>query len=226
VRSIALAWLLSATLLPTATPVMAQAGSEACGSLKNGYGPYDYRTDQKLLAIVDQFHFTPQVENLIKPMGQHFGGDFDYTLRASPNHHRALITLARFSRQVNDPQPPATRYSVDCYFVRAMRFAPDDMIVRMIYADHLTKLGRTSEAAQHLDYATFNAGDNAFTHYNIGLLYFELKLYDKALQRAHEAMRLGFPLTDLKGKLAAAGKWVDPPDTTAAAPAASAAGAN
>ena len=39
-----------------------------------------------------------------------------------------------------------TNWSVDCYFDRAMRFAKDDMIVRMIYADYLGRANREAEA--------------------------------------------------------------------------------
>ena len=36
----------------------------ACGSLTNAYGPFDYRTRKAELKIVEDFHFTPDVETL------------------------------------------------------------------------------------------------------------------------------------------------------------------
>jgi predicted Zn-dependent protease len=198
---------------------------EPCGSLENAYGPYDYRTEMKYLDIVEKHHFTPLVENLIKPMFQYLAADFDYTLRASPNHHRALISMARNSLRLKDTKPQGATWSVDCYFDRAMRFRPDDMVVRMIFADYLVKAGRTKEAVPQLDYVATTASDNPFTHFNLGLIYLEAKEYEKAVARAQEAQRLGFPRTELKDKLVAAGKWkdarTDAPAATAAAPAAS-----
>ena len=87
--------LLAAGLAGLASQAMAQnaAPENACGSLKNSYGPFDYRTQRESLAVVEAVHFNQTTEMLIRPMGRNFGGDFDYTLRASPNHHRALISM-------------------------------------------------------------------------------------------------------------------------------------
>jgi len=191
-----------------------------CGSLQNAYGPFDYRIyeDQVEIQRVDEHHFTPLVEALIKPMFQYFAGDFDYTLRASPNHHRALVSMSRYSLRVKNVQPPGAGRTVECYFDRAMRFAPDDMVVRMLHADYLLKLGgRTDEAVRRLDHVAGIAAENAFTHYNVGLLYFEAKAYDKALKHAHNAMGLGLTLPGLKTKLESAGRWTAPVTTSALA---------
>jgi hypothetical protein len=66
--------------------------------------------------------------------------------------------------------------------------------------------------------------DNPFTYYNAGLMYFELKKYDKSLQQAHRAYELGFVRPDLRNALKNVGKWVEPDATASAAdPASSAA---
>ncbi len=36
--------------------------AQARGSLHFNYGPFDYRTDQKKLPVVEQRHFTPKIE--------------------------------------------------------------------------------------------------------------------------------------------------------------------
>ena len=54
------------------------------------------------------------------------------------------------------------------------------------------------------------AGDNANVHYNLGLAYVDLKRYDKALDSAHAAYRLGFPFPGLKNKLQRVGAWREP----------------
>ena len=205
--------LLAAGLAGLASPAMAQYAEpeNPCGSLKNAYGPFDYRTRRDMLGIVEGAHFNQATEMLVRPMGRHFGGDFDYTLRASPNHHRALVSLARYGEKVKLTQIPDARYTVDCYFDRAMRFATDDLIVRMIYAGHLIRTKREADALVHLDYVAQKAApDNPFTHYNLGLLYLEIKRYDKALPQAHAAMKLGLPRTELRDALKKAGKWTEP----------------
>ncbi|MDP3085872.1 MAG: ABC transporter permease [Rubrivivax sp.] len=206
------AGLLCGAWLGLPTLAAAQISTVECGSLVNAYGPYDYRVYKDSIEIqrVDQHHFTPLVEGLIKPIARHFGGDMDYTLRASPNHHRALITMARWSERLKNPTPPDASYTVDCYFDRAMRFAQDDLVVRMIYAGHLGRTGRKADALAQLDHVAAKA-DNAFTHYNAGLAYFDLQEFDKALKQAHAAARLGMPRTELRERLKAQGKWVELP---------------
>lgn len=192
-------------------PGYAQTGDSACGSLANGYGPYDYRTDKPKLGIVERYHFTAAVENLIRGSTNVLpGGDLDYTLRAIPNHHRALMAVMRYGEKMKSPQPHGTHYSVECYFDRAVRFRPDDTIARMLYATFLSKNARTPEGIRQLELATVAAADNAFSHYNIGLIYFDLKEYDKALLQAHKALALGMPRTALRDQLQSVGKWREP----------------
>ena len=98
---------------------------EECGELANAYGPYDYRSSRDKLAIVEAAHFTPDVEALRSGSTGQLGGDIDYTLRASPNHPRALIAMANLGRRMNSEQPPGAKYTLACYFDRAVRFADD-----------------------------------------------------------------------------------------------------
>jgi tetratricopeptide (TPR) repeat protein len=196
-------------MLPQA-PARAQATS-VCGELWNAYGPYDYRTDRHKLPIVERFHFTPQVEALIKGEStKNIAGDLNYTLRAFPNHHRALLSMSRLSVREKNPQPMGALYPVDCYFDRALRFRPDDHVARIIFADHLGRSGRADAAVLQLQSAAAAVRENPLSHYNIGLVYFDLKRYDEALAQAHKALALGFTRTELRDKLKAAGRWVEP----------------
>jgi hypothetical protein len=185
----------------------------ACGSLAFGYGPYDYRTDRDKLAIVEQYHFTPLVESMVKPMFTTIASDLSYTLKAFPNHHRALVTLVRNSERLKSLQPPGAEYSVDCYFERAMRFRRDDLIVRMIYADFLGRQGRSSEAKAQLDFAVSEAGDNVLTHLNAGLIYVSIKEFEKAAAQVETVERLGGDPKLLRDKLREAGSSIEIPAT-------------
>lgn len=197
----------------------------ACGSLENSFGPFDYRkphTQEKQL--VESAHFTPVVEALIRgSTAGHPGSDIDYTLRAFPNHHRALAATIRLAQREKTDKPRSMRYSVDCWLERAARFQPDDAVVRMLYAGWLGPRGQRDAAMAQLAQAERVAGDNAFTHYNLGLSYLELGAFEQALAKAHQAQALGMTRTDLADRLRATGHWRDPvAPSPAAASAASA----
>ena len=189
---------------------VAQAAEE-CGSLANGYGPYDYRTDKSKLGVVETNHFTREVELLIRGKSAALGGDIDYTLRAFPNHHRALRSMERLGARLKTNRPHQATYTVSCYFERAIQFRPNDATVRMLYANYLVKQGHAEAALQHMKAAEEAIGDNANLHYNMGLAYLDLKDYDNALKHAHRAYQLGFPLPGLRNRLERAGKWRDVP---------------
>lgn len=215
----------------------AQTGSTACGDLANGFGPYDYRqhagsqdfkTNQNNpLYLVHSAHFRPEMEALSHG-GQgpksDVGPELDYTLRAFPNHHRALDAMVRLSDRLKMDPPRGARYNVECWFDRAIRFRPDDTIVRMIYATYLGKQKRVPDALSQLEIAAAAAKDNPFTRYNIGLIYFDLNEFDRALTEAHIAYGLGMQRTELRDKLTSTGHWREPvaaPLAPASAPASS-----
>lgn len=192
----------------------AQTSDLACGSLQNHYGPYDFRTDKIRLPIVDSAHFTPAVEALIRGSTSSSGpgADLNYTLTAFPNHHRALISVMNYGEKLKPRQPKDLPMSVECYFIRALRFRPDDTVARLIYATFLAKNKRESEANQHLETASKTAADNAFTYYNIGLIYYDMKNYDQALVQAQKAYSLGFNAPNLRDQLKSVGKWKESED--------------
>lgn len=224
-------WLAVATVLmftAVAQPAMAQMPSPAsCGGLGNGdNGPFDFRNERHKIYAGETAHFNRDVETLRRGQSSTVGADIDYLLHIYPNHPRALVAMMGWGEKLKSPKPQDTRHSIECYFERALRFRPDDNVVRMIYALFLSKNARHPEAIQHLDRVSAAAGENAFTHYNAGLLYFDIKQYDKSAERARAAMALGFSRPDLIDKLKAVGKWAEPvAESSTPAPAASAASA-
>jgi tetratricopeptide (TPR) repeat protein len=209
VRVVACSSLL---LLPLYEVVYAQAVSN-CGPLENHYGPFDYRTaNAQQKSIVENRHFDTRIENLLPGSTNPWADDISYTLRVFPNHHRALVTMQRIAEREKTDKPASAQYSIACYFDRAIRYRPDDLIVRMLFAEYLIKKSRNDEASQQLEFTVKSAQDNPFTHYNVGLLFLKMKSYDRALAQAHLAMQLGFTRTDLKDGLVAAGKWGEAPN--------------
>ena len=193
--------------LLAATFASAAVAFEDCGELGNAYGPYDYRTQKDKLVIVEGAHFTQDVEALRRGTTGSLGADIDYTLRASPNHHRALIAMGNLARKLNIEQPPGAKYTLACYFDRAIRFAGNDGVVRLIYGTHLSRAGKKTEALQQLELALSLDPNSANIHYNLGLLYFDLKDYPKARHNAQRAYELGFALPGLKRMLEGVGQW-------------------
>jgi tetratricopeptide (TPR) repeat protein len=184
-----------------------------CGPLRgNHYGPYDYRTDKEKLPVVDNAHFTAEVEQGKSGSSSYLGDDLNYTLTAFPNHHRALVALTRIALRDKTVQIPHSKYPVECYFVRAQQFAPDDGVARAVYGTYLYGLGRYDKALEIYKEAIALAPDDPTINYNIGLAYLKKNDYEHALQHAHKAYDMGYPLKGLKNQLVKAGKWTEPTD--------------
>ncbi len=182
----------------------------ACGPLQNAYGPYDYRTAGAYeKQLVEGAHFTRNVETLQRGNSGPLGAEIDYTLRAFPNHPRALMAMMKLGERDKTERPRGARYSVACYFERAVRFQPDDPTARLLRGIYLVEKKQRAAALPDLEFAREHAGDDANVHYNLGLTYFDLQEYDKALDHAKKAYALGFPLQGLKNKLKGAKKWQD-----------------
>jgi hypothetical protein len=193
----------------TASGVRAEGIAAACGSLENMYGPFDYvdpvdRADK--LPVVEAYHFTPDVEQLRRgKSSSSIANDIDYTLRAFPNHHRALNSLATYV--LRGGRMGGAHYSVDCYFDRAIRWRPEDPVVRMIYANFLQKRKDADGARAQFETALKLAPTSPEVNYNAGLFFFQQGNYSAARECAHVAYAGGYPLPGLKNKLIQAGHW-------------------
>ena len=184
-----------------------------CGTFqyeREHIGPLDYRhIDPKVLKLVEDYHFTRRVEMLRRGQSSTIGGDLAYTLNAIPNHPRALRTTIEYFRRKGQEASLEMRMGLTCWLDRAVAYRPDDPIIRILVADQLLKTGNRDEALSQLQVAEENSGDSATVHYNLGLLYLDLKDYDRSVQHARKAYDLGAPLPWLKNELAQAGKWRD-----------------
>ncbi len=199
-----------------ADSVSAQQLPADCGTLANAFGPFDYTDPTNLtpqgsesvskLRIVEMAHFSADVENLIR--GDSGVGplpDLDYTLRVFPNHHRALNSTANY--HIKNHLQKIGLYSIDCWFSRAIEFRSDDAVVRLIYAIFLAKTGKNELALVQYQTALKLQPNSAEAHYNIGLLYSDMRNYDLAFTHAKRAYELRYPLPGLRNRLKAAGVW-------------------
>lgn len=216
---LAIVMLALPVIVATLSPANARAQSnaqQACGNpFQNHFGPFDYRTAPRAdIKIVEEYHFTPGVEAMTRPATTTYANmaaDVAYTLHVFPNHHRALITMTRMGEKQKTDQPAGAKFTVECYFERAVLYRPDDTVARALYAQYLVKHGRKEQALKQLAFAVEQAKDRPLSHYNLGLVYLEMGEYDLALKQAHEAKRLGLEnRPQLEERLRKAGKWRDP----------------
>ena len=185
------------------------------------YGPFDYRTNKDKLPTVENAHFTPGVATLRREANGPFGADISYTLVAFPNHPRALLSMVNLVLRDKNDKPTGSRYSIECFFKRAVQFAPDDATVRMIEGIYLMRIDRPGQAVAVLETARQMAPNDANINYNLGLALLDSGKPDDALKYAQIAYRDGFPLPGLRDRLEKLGKWKD-----AEAPAPASTGTN
>ncbi len=188
----------------------AQAADDCPPYVKHDVGGDYYNADdRKSLTVVETFHFTPQVEQLVRGSTGKLGADISYTLEHFPNHPRALTAMSRLALRDKTTRPQGSHYTVECFFDRAIRFRPEDARVRMLFGSYLLAIGQSDPALEQLEEAARLEPSNPTAHYNLGLLYLRRKDYDKARASAQKAYGMGFPLPGLKKQLTAAGEWRD-----------------
>jgi tetratricopeptide (TPR) repeat protein len=173
-----------------------------CQGKEQGFGPFDYTSieGKKNLNIVEIYHFTSKVETLKSGQSGHIDGDLDYTLRAFPNHHRALNAMMRYQEQ--NPQkihPDTTK--IECYLQRATHFAPHDPIPFILYGIYLHKHGHLQQALDQYQQAEKIQPNHPELLYNLGFLFIDLKKLEQAREYARKAYGAGHPLSGLKNKL-------------------------
>ena len=203
-----------------AMTVAQQASQGACSmSLDNAHdyrpGKFVYTTTYKthdaLKILVESAHFTPEVETLQRGKTASVPGpDISFVLRVYPNHHRALVAMVALGEKEKTSLPRGSTYTVECWLQRALAYQRDDYLVQMIYAQFLIKEMRDKEAELQLLSVAENADDNGYTHNSLGLLYFKLKKYDRALFHAHQAQSLGLQAPALMEQLKKVGQWTEP----------------
>ena len=206
--------LLAIALTACNMTALAQAPNP-CGPMTNNYGPYDYTNPShrsQLLPRVEQYHYDAGVralKGMLETDGAEIrlGADIAYTLRAFPNHHPALYTMIRYYLEKVPEGATKMQYEPACWFERARRHVPDDATVWMLEGIYFQKTNKLDEAKRVYETALEMAPESAEINYNAGLLFVDLKDYDRARALASKAYELGFPLPGLRNKLIGVGAW-------------------
>jgi hypothetical protein len=191
-----------------------------CRGESENFGPFDYLQRYTLpaeLGIVEKHHFGPQVEQLIGGMrtgeAQSVPADINYTLKAWPNHHRALNSIIQYQLIKLGGKRSLRFPPAECYLERAIKFSPEDSITRMLYANLLQRTGHKKLALEQYEKALTLQPNGIQIKYNLALLLVDLKKYERAKSYATELYTKGFPLPGLKNKLTKAGYWSKTDDT-------------
>jgi len=179
-----------------------------CTGNRQGFGPFDYTNAthrKKHLKVVEDYHFTREVEQLKRGKSGHVAGDLDYTLRAFPNHHRALYALYRYatipSLKKRRPLPTAP----ECYFQRAIAFKPGDPIVHTLYGQYLLKKKRLNLARTEFVTALQIRPSYTSARYYLGITLFKQGEMAEAQKQANYVYKDGYKGQRLRKILEEAG---------------------
>ncbi|MBA6412683.1 hypothetical protein H2508_06105 [Parahaliea sp. F7430] len=182
-------------------------GAPCRGSDMN-YGPFDYLQRNllpKQLRIVEKHHFTPAMEQLIA--GSSTVPNIRYTLRAWPNHHRALYAMIRAQGLTDRDIGQHKGTPVECFLQRAINFSPNDSSAKMLYGIFLQSKGKHDAALKYYLAAEKIDPNNLQIKYNLGLLLVDRREYTEASRYAQEVYDKGFPMPGLRNKLRSTGHW-------------------
>lgn len=186
--------------------------------IPNKYGPFEYRTtNSEDRELVEGAHFSLEYQAYLKGQKKSSrqanelppAAGFGYTLWAFPNQPLALAAMEDLGIRHKTEKPPGAILRVHCWFQRAVRFAPDDELVRALYGYYYARRGMPSEARVQLEKVVFLGSSNSSVYVYSAFAYIEIKEYEKALEAAKTAYQLGYSLPGLRNRLKQAGKWHD-----------------
>lgn len=213
----ATAFLAKAVL---AAPIAQQGYDPTCGSMTapKRVPPSDYRqAPQQHRDIVEKFHFhehymaylagKKEFQKKSDNIYESPAAGFNYTLWAFPNHAQALAAMEDLGFRDKTEKPQRSELSVHCYFQRAIKFAPDDALVRTLYGYYFARRKQANEA--RAQFSIINP-ERADTDQNIqtymAWAYISIGDLDAAVAHATKAYRLGLGLPGLAERLAKLGR--------------------
>jgi len=188
--------------------------------IEGRHGPFDYRraTAQEK-TLVEAYHFVEhfrgyqqgkiKITKVQDGIIEYPAAGFSYTLWAFPNHPQALLAMEDLSRRFKTDRPPGSQLRVHCYFQRAVRFVPDDGLVRALYGYYYARRKLGTEAEAELAAAQELSPSDVNVQLYLAWSYIELGKANNAAVHAKRAYELGYPLPGLREKLKKAGQSID-----------------
>jgi tetratricopeptide (TPR) repeat protein len=195
------------------------------------FGPFDYynhRTPASAYGAVESVHFGVRTELLLRQGNFcNYWSDLDYTLRAFPNHPKALMKMAEFLKahvaceiggsKISGHSPLELAEQIESgqwqgrtmeyYFEKAIQYRPEYTETRLLYARALVDVQKRDQAIAILTNCLKLHPGSSEAHYDLGMLYFGNGDLQSSLQHARRAYQLGKPPAELRSNLVAAGVW-------------------
>ncbi len=142
----------------------------------------------ELLKSVEQYHLGPGEEHVRAKEYQSAWNDFDFILRAFPNHPQALLLMTQLCTQWRGP-----KCELNSAFERAIDVNPKASGTFVALGIYLYRTKHYGDAIQSYQRALTIDNDSMNAHYNLGLTYLETKQYELANEHAQRAYALGAP---------------------------------
>lgn len=166
-----------------------------------------------LLHLVENYHLTPDVRNLVRGATGAMPGDLLFVLNTIPNHPVALDAYSRYEHRYHESASFREQkfmdrpvHTADCLFQRADRVFPNMAETKVVWAIHRYRKGEYEESEDLLRQAIALQPNYVEAHYNLGLVYIELNQFELARRHADVAYAAGYPLPGLKKKLSRLGQ--------------------
>ncbi len=158
----------------------------------------------RLLAEVERFHMGPGREAMRVGRYPVASREFDFVLRAFPNHPQALLVMGELCSRWKSPVC-ATQLSLKLEKAVAINPSASGTFVALGAAQQ--RLGEPKKAIESYQRALELEPDSVNAEYDLALAYCDTKQYDLANEHAQRAYALGATLPGLRGRLVKAGKW-------------------
>lgn len=199
-------------LLGSCPPAFGQVGN------RDYYNPGTSTDEKAIFVNVHEYHLKPAYDAMSRGNSKSAHENFEFILQGFPNSPQALNGMSELC--VNKWKSP--KCDADSWFERAVERNPQVAATWTIYGVHLQRKGMLRDAIGKFDHALELKPNDMNAHYNIGLVYFDLKDYDKANLHAQMSYYLGAPLPGLRNKLMRVDRWKPMPSPPLDPPAAAA----
>jgi len=191
-----------------------------CDGNSQAFGPFDYKEvlaskntplwETARLWEINKIHYgkglsTLSKSGVTKTSIKHIWKEFDYTLRAFPNHAQALYSMINIElsriRLNQSQQIPSLTTPPECYLLRSISFRPKQTDSYLLFAIYAHKLKRYDLAKFYYLQALQINPKNPEINYNYGLLLVDINNLPEAKKFAKIAYDAGYPLMGLKNKI-------------------------
>lgn len=203
VRRCGRSWLAAAIfmLAGVCVPLFAQQMENRVN--QDYYAPRS-AVDARTLNNVMLHHFGPGRDRMAAGIFGAALSDFEFILNYFPNHPQVLVALSELCEKW---KTAACDLRAEQWFQRAIALNPSAGQSHVLQAMYFHRRNKLDEAVKSYKRAVDVAPESLNAHYNLGLVYTDLKQYDLANLHAQKSYALGAQFPGLRNRLQKVGKW-------------------